>query len=255
MARRSANRLGSIKERKDGTGWRAKVELGGHRYEKRVKDEREGVNWVAARVEEFERGQGITTGQKGTLKEFLAEWSNQIARSPKQRGGTTPRSPKTTRGYQSKLALYVIPTLGGLRLDQLTPTHVDRLWRWMADGRVEDTEIVLGKGRGVSPRTIHATWSILRAALDDAVGGKAMGWNPLSPKLTEPSIPEESKYKPVMITVDQWRSAIAAAESVWAVPWSCWLQPWACGGARSWHFGGSTRSTWTNSSPAAQRLK
>ncbi|MHB1527374.1 MAG: tyrosine-type recombinase/integrase [Candidatus Dormibacteria bacterium] len=128
-----------------------------------------------------------------------------------KRGSTAPRSPKTTVGYRKKMELYVYPTLGRLRLDQVGVDHLTRLHTWMAAGRVEGTDIVLGKGSGVTERTIGATHGILRAALNDAVRRKELRWNPAG-AVDPPAIREP--YIAKIITPAQWRQVIDSAKEV-----------------------------------------
>ena len=136
-----------------------------------------------------------------------------MTKSPKK-GSEAPRSPKTTIGYAKKLQLYVMPTLGLLRLDQLEPDHILRLHGWMAAGRVDGEGIILGKGKGVKPRTIRATHLVLRAALNDAKLWNLIRWNPAK-AVDPPAIPQASKYQPKLLSPDQWRAAIVAADRVW----------------------------------------
>jgi integrase len=188
------------------------VAIGGHQYETRVKTKAEGRAWVKKKVAEFEDGELAAPGKRMTLSEWLRRWVSDLATSRKAKS-QAPRSPKTIIGYEKKLELYVIPTLGSLRLDQLTSAHISRLHEWMAAGRVAEAGIVLGKGVGVSPSTISATHIILRAALQEAVDPHHLiRWNPAG---KPPAISPASKYHAKLISIDQWRAAINAAGDVW----------------------------------------
>ena len=64
--------------------------------------------------------------------------------------------PGTWNAYESRVRVQIVPRIGALRLQELTPADVDRLLDGMAaDGR--------------SPKTIKNTFGILKKALGDAV--------------------------------------------------------------------------------------
>lgn len=64
--------------------------------------------------------------------------------------------PKTREGYRSKIEHYIKPTIGRIKLDQLTPSDVRRLERYIV------------KERGLSPTSALQTYQILAKSLKDA---------------------------------------------------------------------------------------
>ena len=54
--------------------------------------------------------------QKETLRQFLESWLERYAASHV--------SPRTLQGYRQKVNAYVIPHLGGVRVQSLTPRHI-----------------------------------------------------------------------------------------------------------------------------------
>ncbi|MFN8515013.1 MAG: tyrosine-type recombinase/integrase [Chloroflexia bacterium] len=83
-----------------------------------------------------------------TVAQFLDRWLADAAR-PTLR-------PSTLVSYQSKIALYILPSLGKHRLTALTPQHIQAMMTAMAD-------------RGLSPRSVEYTRAILRRALNQAL--------------------------------------------------------------------------------------
>jgi integrase len=83
-----------------------------------------------------------------TLSAFLTSWVDHLEH-------VVERKASTVASYRSSLARYVEPTIGGLRLQQVTAADLDGLYRRMATA-------------GQAARTIRLLHSILRAALGHA---------------------------------------------------------------------------------------
>ena len=72
-------------------------------------------------------------------------------------------SPKTVDSYQHELKQYIIPRLGGLKLSDLRPDHMQQyMAEMLSSGRKHSTG-------GLSNRTVQYHYSILSKALDDAI--------------------------------------------------------------------------------------
>lgn len=127
---------------------------------------------------------GELVAASGTLSDLLATW---IA----QDGPTW--SPWTLRGYQSKIRLYIEPTLGRVSLARLTPVRIDNLYAEMRD-------------RGLSTSTIRQTHAILRKALDS---GRRWGWIPRNPAddARPPSVTHAEIAPPALNDVDRLQAA------------------------------------------------
>jgi integrase len=80
--------------------------------------------------------------------EYLTRWLQDTAR-------LTVRD-RTHRNYTQNLTKYVIPIVGGIKLDRLAPAHVQAISANM-------------EAQGKSPRTRQLVHSILRRALSQAV--------------------------------------------------------------------------------------
>jgi integrase len=88
-----------------------------------------------------------------TVAEYLEEWIEAHGVEIK---------PKTLYMYRYLITRYVVPRLGGLRLQAVRPATVTRFYR--------DLSATGGKdGRGLSPRTVEYVHAVLRKAFRDAV--------------------------------------------------------------------------------------
>ncbi len=147
---------GSIFKRSDGR-WAATITLEGRRrktfYGKTRRDVQEQLT-VALR----ERQQGIlATGPQQTLGQFLTRWLEDTAR-PRVR-------PRTWDGYEQLVRLHIVPELGGLRLDKVTPQHL----AWLYTHKL---------GEGLSPRRVQYLHAVLHASLKQALRWNLIARNP-----------------------------------------------------------------------------
>lgn len=81
----------------------------------------------------------------------------------------------------------VLPRIGALRLKEITPRHIDELYRDLLDSGRRGGESTAGKP--LSPRTVSTTGKVLQQCLDDAVKLGLLVRNPAAsverPKVTE----------------------------------------------------------------------
>lgn len=92
--------------------------------------------------------------QKLTLGEYLGGWLASVE--------TAGLRPSTVTSYRRNLGHHVLPTLGCIRLQALTPLHLDRLYSELRTTGSRKT------GGPLSPRTVRYVHTILRSALADA---------------------------------------------------------------------------------------
>ncbi len=108
-----------------------------------------------------------------TVGEYLEQWGETL--------GVAGRKPSTVASYRRNLRVHVIPRLGGLRLQALTPLHLDTMYAdLLADGNMRT------EGDALSPRTVRYVHTILRKALSDATRKGLIVRNP-SDAATPPS--------------------------------------------------------------------
>src|SRR5262245_30905786 len=79
---------------------------------------------------------GYVKPAKLTMTDFLGEWLDDYA--------ATNTSPRTLEGYQGMVKRYLVPHIGTVRIEQLTPQHVQGLYARMLE-------------KGLSPRTVVHT--------------------------------------------------------------------------------------------------
>lgn len=103
-------------------------------------------------------GQVPVTGST-TVAKWLEHWLETIQR-PNVR-------PTTYRYYEAAVRLYLLPHLGGKRLDRLTPEHVRAMHRAVQADTVDDQGEVLRPG---STRNAQKAQQVLQRALKDAEG-------------------------------------------------------------------------------------
>ncbi len=155
MARRSANGEGSVYKRQDGR-WEAAISLltatGKRkrlRFYGRTRQEVHG-RLVAAKAD-ADRGAPVSDSQP-TLSEYVDYWLEHIVR-PDLR-------PKTYQQYEYVSRLYIKPTLGGVRLAQLSVPKVQAFI---------NHEFQEAESQGRSRRSVHAVRAVLSAALSSAM--------------------------------------------------------------------------------------
>lgn len=109
--------------------------------------------------------------------------------------------PTTTRSYESHLRLYLLPTLGRIPLDELTPDHV----QLMIDGIVYEHASV---GRPIAAMTLVRIRATLRSALSQAMRRGLIGSNPAT--LVE--LPPHVRPHPVIWTPSRVTAREATGE-------------------------------------------
>lgn len=112
----------------------------------------------------------VDTGQyepsRQKTAEYLEEWFQRQIDNTKIR-------PTTARSYRGHLDHYLIPHLGHVRLTELRPHHIDRMFAAIRKANV-DAE------RPVGPTTMRRIHATLRSALGSAVKRRVLPYNPAS---------------------------------------------------------------------------
>jgi integrase len=143
---------GTIRQRTSGR-WEARLPLGydenGRRRHKVFygKTRRDVQQKLGKARRDHHRGLEVEVRSQ-TVGQFLARWLNDVAK-PSVR-------PSTYAFYALLTNRYLIPSLGNIKLDRLSPQHVQA----MLNSRTQD---------GLSPRSVHHLRAVLRAALNQAI--------------------------------------------------------------------------------------
>lgn len=157
---------GHIDSRGKGT-WRIRWEAprgadGRRRYRGETihgtKKEAEGV--LRDRLREQERG-GYVEPSRETLSEYMERWLQTYAASN--------CAPRTVQGYRQYVRCYVNPSIGGVRLQALQPTHVQGLYADLLKRGLSSTTVVQ-LHRIIHEALAHAVkWELCLRNITDAV--------------------------------------------------------------------------------------
>ena len=138
MRRRQRQGTGTARQR--GNRWEIRIFVDGRRLSVYGATQEE-----AQRKADAAKQQRRRTGQAPTVRDWLAEWL-QLRRDQVR--------PQTWLSYEAHARLHIVPAIGPVRLDALTPEHLDRL----------HTELA----RKVGGTTAHHVHMTLSAALNVA---------------------------------------------------------------------------------------
>ena len=126
---------------------------------------REAEKELARFVAGIEDNQTITT-KKITFREFILRWFTEYAEKR--------LAPKTLKDYSEQIEGRLIPKLGHLRIDQITPMHLMKYYNLLrADGVRLD-----GKTGKLSEKTILKNHMLISAILQKAVMWQILPSNP-----------------------------------------------------------------------------
>jgi integrase len=152
MAKRRGNNEGSITKRTDGR-WMGRYTVqtatGAKRrvfYGKKTRGEASEKLTAALATR---NGGMVFDDENLNVGEYLERWLNKSVR------GSVRES--THDSYRRLARGYIIPAMGRVRLKKLTPMRVQAMYRDMQD-------------RGLSPRTVQYTHTVLHRALKQALG-------------------------------------------------------------------------------------
>ena len=186
MTRQRGNGEGSIYQREGRSGWFAAVTHAGRRKILRGDTRQEVADKVTDALAARARGQLVTApGQ--TVETFLTSWLADIA-GPKVRA-------RTAQMYEYIVRLHIVPEIGKVKLDRLTPGHVSRL-------------LQAGTSAGLSPRTVQIVHGVLRNALNEAVRWHLAGQN-VAREVDGPRV-ERHEIQP--LSPDEARALLASVE-------------------------------------------
>jgi len=142
-----ANGEGSLSQRSNGT-WAATISLPMGRRETSYSKTRDEARRKLIRAVRARDTGMLANSQRSTVGDFLDYWLAEVVR-PNVR-------PWTYAGYEVHVRLHIKPALGNLRLDKLTPIHVQQF----LNQKIAD---------GMKPRSVRYIRGTLRTALSKAV--------------------------------------------------------------------------------------
>ncbi len=174
---RRNNGEGSIYQRSDGR-WAVEITLADQtRKRYYCKTEKDAVEKRRTVLNELAEGR-LATGPQRTVKDYLEQWLEEVQ---KERVRTS-----TYVRYKKLINLYIVPVIGHVRLQKLTPQQLQSLY----SKKLKE---------GLATKTVHAVHSLLHSALDNAVR-----WNLVSRNVTTAVTPPRiQKREGVSLTLEQ----------------------------------------------------
>ena len=173
MARRQHNE-GSVFQRKDGR-WVASIRLeNGKKKQRYFKTEKEAQLALRKMLHEQEQGT-LPTGPNQTLKVYLEHWLEQVHKLSTVRISTYEM-------YRIVIYKHIIPLLGHIQLQKLTPQQVQVFYTKKLD-------------EGLSSKRVRGFHAVLHSALQNAVKWNLVGRNVCD--LVTPPIPQRHEIQPL----------------------------------------------------------
>lgn len=159
---RNAQGVGTFRQRKDGT-WEARYTVGrdpgtGKQIQKSIygKTQREVRQKLITIAKDIDDGDYLSPSRM-TVKEWMTEWLDAYTANVK---------PYTLRNYQSQVKNHIVPYIGSVKIQELTPECIQRMYNR------------LRKEENLSPKTIRNIHGILHTALDVLVDNRTIRVNP-----------------------------------------------------------------------------
>lgn len=174
--------------------WAAALDLGwdetGRRRRKVTyhKTRKKAEEALAEMLTDLRRGEVVDTTTM-TVREYLAEWLEYV-RPPVV-------AERTWLYYEQINRVHITPELGRIKLAQLSPVHIQRLYKSRLD-------------MGRSPRTVRHIHEVLRNALGQAVRWQLIPQNPAE-RVKPPQVLKRST-KADFLTVDEARAWLSAIQ-------------------------------------------
>jgi integrase len=183
---KSANGDGGGRIRPDGSWeWRVTLE-DGRRLSAYGKTRAEAKTRCLAKLKAAASGVDLKESRQ-TLSHFLERWLADVVQPQ--------LAPKTYVSYRDTVRKHIVPTLGKVRVEKLTPQQVQALLR------AKEQE-------GLSPRSVAYIRSVLRIALNRAIKWNVVARN--ASALADP--PRQVRVERVPLTPEQAQTFLAAAE-------------------------------------------
>jgi len=182
---------GTLRKRDDGT-WEGRIDLGSDPNGKRRrtsvygKTKGEVQQKIKALLAQQEQGVNLAAPRQ-TVAQFLAYWfEHHITRTAK---------PSTHRSYEQVMRLYLVPHIGHIQLDKLTPGHVQQMLNALGD-------------TDLSARTVQYALTVLQGALKVAVRQGYVARN-VAQFVDPPSVP---RFQGQALSPDQAHTLLAQVE-------------------------------------------
>lgn len=175
---------GSISQRPNGS-WRAQVYISGKRLSFSSKSKQECLVWLRSKQSQIDKGLTYDSSRI-TLSEYVTGWLSSVKASLRY---------TTWSQYKSMTELYILPGIGMLKLGDLKPDHIQRLYDQLLE-------------RGIGRYALLKTHTVLRSALSRAIKTGVLSRNPagsiILPKepANEMQILDESQVNRLLVSAN-----------------------------------------------------
>jgi integrase len=187
MTNRRVKGEGSLFYREDRNRWVAQIKLENGRLKTRsAMTQREAAAQLKNMQRELEQGTMVASSRQNT-GQFLEHWLERIHKP-------TIRESSYIR-YRSILKQHLLPALGSIQLQKLTPEHIETLYERK-------------QKEGLSARTIRTLHAVLHRALETAVRRRYIARNVCD----DVSLPRLSRHEIRPLTGEQAHRLLAAAQ-------------------------------------------
>jgi integrase len=183
--KRRAHGEGGLIRRKDGRWAGSFYSAEGKRVYVYGSTQQEALEKLRKAQSEQEQGV-LATGPKLKLGVYLEQWLEDV-KKPELRVSSYVK-------YKKLIVGYIIPALGNLQLQKLTPQHVQSFYTKKLK-------------EGLSAKTVHSIHGVLHNALDNAVRWRLVPKN-VTDLVTPPRL---EKHEVQSLTLEQARTLLAAA--------------------------------------------
>jgi integrase len=170
MAKRRGNKEGSIYQRSNGK-WRAQFSINGGRLSFTSNTQKEAQEWLRSVRNQVDSGLTLEDARM-TFEEFLDEWL--LSSKPRL-------TSHTWRTYCQLVRDYIGPSIGDIRLQNLTPRIIQQFY---------NQKITEGLGL----RTAQKTHTVIHASLNAALKLGMIARNPDNATVPPKPVPKEMKY-------------------------------------------------------------
>ena len=176
---------GSVFQRKDGRYVVQIILENGRKKQYYFKQEKEALAARRKLLYEKERGM-LATGPQQTLKAYLGRWVEEVYKPTVK--------PLSYQQYRSLIKNHLVPGLGNVPLQKLTPEKIQALYTQKL-------------AEGYAPKTVALIHTVLHRALENAVR-----WNLVSRNVAKlVTLPRVARHESRTLTVEQARCLLEVA--------------------------------------------
>jgi integrase len=145
---------GTAYQRKDGL-WVAEITMQGRVSRRTAKTEQLAEARLHAYLDGGESHPDDATAADELLGSYLPRWIEECPRL----------NDRTRHGYRAIIRLHILPTLGGVRIRELSPTHTKRM-------------LAIARANGIGPSTQRNIKNTLSSAISDLIEEDVLAFNP-----------------------------------------------------------------------------